>query len=148
MSRLLRAVLVGVTASALPVAGAQTASAESYTASCYSDDGGNDCFGSPPATSGLDLAARARYTDETDKLCVAETQTNGRSSVGVYWPAGEPGKKVRFWNHSGSGSTRCAGLGGLRENAYYRIQVCLGEWATQAANRVVIACGPATAVRL
>ncbi|SDU91705.1 hypothetical protein SAMN04488544_1934 [Microlunatus sagamiharensis] len=148
MFRLLRAVLVGAAASAVVVAGAQTASAESYTANCYSDDGGNDCYGSPPATSGLDLAARARYTDETNKLCVADTQADGRSSVGVYWPAGEPGKKVRYWNHSGSGSTTCAGLGGLRENADYRIQVCLGEWAKRAANRVVIACGPATAVRL
>lgn len=36
----------------------------------------------------------------TNDLCVSDTQGDGRSSVGVYCPAGEPGKKVRFWNHS------------------------------------------------
>lgn len=144
----LRNALIAAAGTVLAVTGFHPASAESYHANCYSDNGGNICYGSPPATSGLDLAAVALYSDDTDGLCVSDMQKDGRSAVGVYWPDGRPGQKVRVWSHRGSGTALCASLADRRENARYRIQVCLGEWAPRPANRVIIACGPSKVVLL
>lgn len=57
-----------------------------------------------------------------------------------FWRKGSPDLKYIGWNHSGNGTTRCFFRQGS-ENQAWVMDACIGEWADNPSNRVILDCG-------
>jgi hypothetical protein len=124
---------------------AMPAAAESYSAWCAVNwAGANNCTADGNGKS----AAWALYEDDPDRFSITDDLADGHSAIVEYWPDGKPGQKKRLWVRSGKGTSNQRTVSGLPENALYKMRACIGEWADDPANRVILDCGNATSVRL